>query len=78
MSPAAVRIGDLRLPSAFSQDVEFGPGGIRVEPGHHYQGRSVSRGRCEELRKACLNKEELGEEGQGNCRRYRQVCQGRY
>jgi hypothetical protein len=61
---------------ALSQEVEFGPGGVRIEPGHHYQGRSVSRGRCEELRKACLNKEELGEQGQGNCRRYRHYCRG--
>ena len=32
---------------------------------------------CRELRQACLHKEELGEQGQGNCRRYREVCQGR-
>jgi hypothetical protein len=63
-------------PSAFSQGVEFGPGGIRIDPYYHgyYHGRSISRGRCEELRQACLHKEELGEQGQGNCRRYRQVC----
>ena len=29
---------------------------------------------CRELRKACLNKDELGEVGQGNCRRYRRLC----
>lgn len=38
------------------------------------EGRSVSRGRCETLRRACLFKEELGERGMGNCRRYREVC----
>jgi hypothetical protein len=68
--------------SAFSQGVEFGPGGIRINPGYHdyYHGRSAYRrgGECRELRLACLRKEELGEEGQGNCRRYREVCQGRY
>ena len=68
--------------SAFSQGVEFGPGGIRIDPGYHdyYHGRSVYRrgGECRELRQACLHKEELGEEGQGNCRRYREVCLGRY
>jgi hypothetical protein len=31
---------------------------------------------CRELRKACLMKDELGEQGQGNCRRYRDTCQG--
>jgi hypothetical protein len=29
---------------------------------------------CEELRVACLNKDRLGEQGEGNCRRYRQTC----
>jgi hypothetical protein len=64
--------------SAFSQTVEIGPRGVEVGAGHHYyQGRSASRPECRELRKACLNKEELGEQGQGNCRRYRHMC-GRY
>lgn len=29
---------------------------------------------CRELREACLRKDELGEQGEGNCRRYRQLC----
>jgi hypothetical protein len=58
---------------AISQEFEIGPGGVRIEPDHHNQGRSVGRGRCAELRQACLHKEELGEQGQGNCRRYRQA-----
>jgi hypothetical protein len=29
------------------------------------------------LRAACLNKDQLGEQGEGNCRRYRQTCRGR-
>jgi hypothetical protein len=29
---------------------------------------------CRELRRACLNKEELGEVGRGNCQRYRAMC----
>jgi hypothetical protein len=41
-------------------------------------GRGGTTGRrgvdCEELRAACLNKEQLGERGEGNCRRYRQLC----
>jgi hypothetical protein len=32
---------------------------------------------CGELRAACLNKDELGEQGEGNCRRYRATCRGR-
>jgi hypothetical protein len=45
--------------------VEIGPGGVH---------RRVSDEECEELRRACLHKEELGEEGEGNCRRYRETC----
>ncbi len=63
--------------SAFSQGVVVGPGGVRIEPGYH-QGRSAYRGECRELRLACVHKEELGEQGRGNCRRYREVCGGRY
>jgi hypothetical protein len=28
------------------------------------------------LRQACLNKDRLGEQGEGNCRKYRQTCKG--
>ena len=35
-------------------------------------------GYCERLRRACIYKEERGEWGQGNCRRYRDECGGRY
>jgi hypothetical protein len=52
--------------SASSQTIEIGPGGIRIGGGRSDQ--------CEELRSACLHKEELGEEGEGNCRRYRETC----
>ncbi len=63
-------------PAAYSQDVEIGPGGVRIEPYPHYQGRSAWQGRCEDLRRACMHKEELGEQGKGNCRRYRHNCRG--
>jgi hypothetical protein len=33
-------------------------------------------GYCSRLRYRCENKDELGEEGEGNCRRYRQECGG--
>jgi hypothetical protein len=31
-------------------------------------------GECEQLRQACIHKDELGEQGAGNCRRYREAC----
>ena len=54
---------------ARSQQIEIGPGGFSIR-----QGRSNVRV-CEELRRACMYKEERGEEGMGNCRRYRETCQ---
>jgi len=61
--------------SAFSQGIEFGPGGVRIEEPPYNQGRSISGGQCRETAESLgLHKEELGEEGQGNCRRYRQIC----
>ena len=44
--------------SASAQQIEIGPGGVRVEPPHS--------GGCRELREACIHKEELGEQGEGN------------
>ena len=41
--------------SAFSQSIEVGPGGVRV-----YDGRGG--GQCEQLRRACENKDALGEQ----------------
>jgi hypothetical protein len=51
-----------------AQTLEFGSGGFRVAP----QGG----GDCRELRAACIHKEELGQAGMGNCRRYRELCTG--
>jgi hypothetical protein len=56
-----------------AQSIEIGPGGVQVNPlpSHHRNwGRT-----CEELRLACQYKSERGEEGMGNCRRYRDTCQ---
>ncbi len=33
-------------------------------------------GYCDRLRRACIHKEERGEVGEGNCRRYRNECGG--
>src|SRR5262249_13462761 len=38
------------------------------------QGSARGGSLCAELRAACLNRERLGEEGMGNCRRYRETC----
>jgi hypothetical protein len=56
--------------AAFSQSIQIGPGGVRVD-----DGRGRGGGQCEELRLACENKNRLGEQGEGNCRRYRETCQ---
>ena len=61
---------------AFSQQVDVGPGGVRVGAGYH-QHRYYNRfegDRCRELRAACMHKGELGEQGMGNCARYREMC----
>ncbi len=69
--------------SSQSVGVEVGPGGVRVEEGHRRwqserrgERREMRRGGglCAELRAACLNKERMGEQGEGNCRRYRRTC----
>ena len=54
---------------ALSQSVQIGPGGVRIDD---VLGRF---GQCDELRRACENKDRLGEQGEGNCRRYRETCQ---
>jgi hypothetical protein len=56
--------------SAFSQSIEVGPGGVRLD-----DGRGRGGGQCEQLRRACENKDRLGERGEGNCRTYRETCQ---
>jgi hypothetical protein len=58
--------------------IEVGPGGMRVGDTHgryRSERRSERRGPdCRSLRLACMNKDRLGEQGEGNCRRYRQAC----
>ena len=52
------------------------------ESSHHryynrYEGlynRYDESGRCRELRGVCVHKEEPGEQGMGNCRRFRELC----
>lgn len=57
--------------SAFAQSLRIGPDGVQLD-----DGRSGRRGgQCEELRRACENRDRLGERGEGNCRRYREACE---
>ena len=42
-----------------------------VESAQYWRGD-----RCERLRRACQYKDERGERGEGNCRRYREECGG--
>ena len=70
MTRTLILIGLLMAPLPMqAQTFEFGPGGLRVNP----YGGGVD---CRQLRAACMHKEELGESGMGNCRRYREICGG--
>ncbi len=60
------------VPSS-SQDIEIGPGGVHIDHDRD-RDREGTRQDCEELRRACLHKDELGEQGEGNCQRYRETC----
>ena len=51
-----------------AQTFEVGPGGVHV---FRHGG-----GDCRELRAACMHKDEMGENGMGNCQRYRELCSG--
>lgn len=59
--------------SAYPQQIEFGPGGVRIDGGGRGEYRHRG-GECQQLRWACIHKDELGEQGAGNCRRYREAC----
>jgi hypothetical protein len=68
--------------AALSQGIHIGPGGVGVDTGiqDEYQHHEYAQHgdhyahMCAELRQACMHKHELGEEGHGNCARYRQRC----
>jgi hypothetical protein len=57
--------------SGFSQAIEIGPGGVRIDDGHGREASSQQE--CEQLRRNCFQKDELGEQGD-NCRRYHESC----
>jgi hypothetical protein len=41
---------------------------------HHRHHQARPDVDCHSLRAACLHKRELGEQGEGNCARYRELC----
>jgi hypothetical protein len=65
---AAAAVALFSVPvSGIAQSVQIGPGGVRIDDGR-------GGGHCEQLRRACENKDQLGERGEGNCRTYRETC----
>lgn len=60
--------------------VEAAPVGVdiraSVSEGVVEQVQYWGGGRCERLRRACIYKDQRGETGEGNCRRYRAECEG--
>jgi hypothetical protein len=82
--PAIAAAALFAIPAAaFSESIHVGPGGVKIGPsyGHHrlynrYEGLydRYESGRCKELRAVCMHKEELSEQGMGNCRRFRELC----
>src|SRR5262245_56347290 len=51
-------------------------GAVRSAGAHGSAVEQVHYGYCERLRRGCLYKDEWGETGEGNCRRYRRECGG--
>ena len=69
----AAALGLAALPTSAAP---FNVGGVEsADSGaqHIQYGRERDR-YCERLRRACANKDERGERGEGNCRRYREEC----
>ena len=60
--------------TALATPVSVDIGGL---PGVVEHAQYWGGGYCERLRRACVYKEERGEAGEGNCRRYRAECGGR-
>jgi hypothetical protein len=63
-------------PIQLAQGVYIGPGGVDVdvEGRRHRRYYNDEDRTCARLRRACEHKEYRGEEGMGNCRRYRRMC----
>lgn len=64
-------------PGAVAALVGPNVGGVGSRAGAAEQVQYWGGGYCARLRRACANKYERGEVGEGNCRRYREECGGR-
>lgn len=73
---AAALVGALLVPGApgHAQGIRIGPGGVDVDDGRGYRDDRRYRRMCRDLRDRCENKDIYGEEGRGNCSRYRRMC----
>ena len=69
IGPGGVSVGPGYHSDRYYDRHEGGPG----YHGHRLYDR-YEGGRCRDLRAACMHKGELGEQGMGNCRRYRETC----
>lgn len=77
IATAALGVLILQDVPSYAQSFRFGPGGFDYDDGRDYRDyREERRFRriCRELRDRCENKDLYGEEGMGNCRRYRRTC----
>jgi hypothetical protein len=59
----------LLMRQANAQNIEISPGGVYINPEHRNWGRE-----CAELRQLCEEREPYEGRGEGNCRRYRELC----
>ena len=64
------------VPSVVAAPIDSGVLGAGVLEDLVEQVQYWGGGRCARLRRACVYKEERGEVGEGNCRRYRAECGG--
>ena len=72
-------LGGVAAGAIIGSAIANSPPGYHPPPPAAYYGSpppayAYGGGQCWQLRQACLHKEELGEEGMGNCRRYRELC----
>ncbi len=75
LAVATAAVFGIPITTAFSQvDFYVGPRYYDDYDDGYRGDRHYGGGQCRELRLACLHKEELGEQGMGNCRRYRELC----
>jgi hypothetical protein len=71
-------LGGVAAGAIIGSAIANSPPGYHPPPPAAYYGPppayAYAGGQCWQLRRACLHREELGEEGMGNCRRYRELC----